>query len=234
MTGQVRETSSNGVKEQQRIDNTREPAPEVQPAEAPKQQFNWCAGVGVWKGGKGLAWGSVHITTLSRSQQLHAPSTWSQTLPHKLPQTLVLLSSRFKAWYPVAIEQDLDPSLPQHAKVLGLDLAIWWDSKASTWRCVCEARSHVCTPLAPGSHTPNHSVLPCNAPPTATPSAVPYFTCLFNPTTLHHPTPRPTTTTLYRAFQDRCPHRLAPLSEGIVDAQSGDLYCNYHGCELHS
>jgi hypothetical protein len=34
-----------------------------------------------------------------------------------------------------------------------------------------------------------------------------------------------------RAFQDRCPHRLAPLSEGIIDAQTGHLYCSYHGCE---
>lgn len=34
-----------------------------------------------------------------------------------------------------------------------------------------------------------------------------------------------------RAFQDRCPHRLAPLSEGILDAKSGELFCSYHGCE---
>lgn len=34
-----------------------------------------------------------------------------------------------------------------------------------------------------------------------------------------------------RAFQDRCPHRLAPLSEGIIDASTGHLYCSYHGCE---
>jgi hypothetical protein len=34
-----------------------------------------------------------------------------------------------------------------------------------------------------------------------------------------------------RAFQDRCPHRLAPLSEGIIDAKTGELYCSYHGCK---
>lgn len=33
----------------------------------------------------------------------------------------------------------------------------------------------------------------------------------------------------WRAFQDCCPHRLAPLSEGRIDDKSGNLYCNYHG-----
>ncbi len=32
----------------------------------------------------------------------------------------------------------------------------------------------------------------------------------------------------WRAFADRCPHRLAPLSEGRID-QEGRIYCNYHG-----
>eukprot|EP00899_Mesostigma_viride_P003131 jgi/Mesvir1/12819/Mv04890-RA.2 len=32
----------------------------------------------------------------------------------------------------------------------------------------------------------------------------------------------------WRAFEDKCPHRLAPLSEGRID-QSGDLMCSYHG-----
>ncbi|GAB4850792.1 hypothetical protein Ancab_030092 [Ancistrocladus abbreviatus] len=30
------------------------------------------------------------------------------------------------------------------------------------------------------------------------------------------------------AFDDRCPHRLAPLSEGRID-ENGDLQCSYHG-----
>jgi len=38
-------------------------------------------------------------------------------------------------------------------------------------------------------------------------------------------------TLVNRAFQDRCPHRLAPLSEGIIDAKTGHLLCNYHGCK---
>jgi phenylpropionate dioxygenase-like ring-hydroxylating dioxygenase large terminal subunit len=33
----------------------------------------------------------------------------------------------------------------------------------------------------------------------------------------------------FRAFEDRCPHRLAPLSEGRVNPESGHLECAYHG-----
>eukprot|EP00879_Flechtneria_rotunda_P000993 GHRR01001127.1.p1 GENE.GHRR01001127.1~~GHRR01001127.1.p1 ORF type:complete len:589 (+),score=133.13 GHRR01001127.1:142-1908(+) len=36
----------------------------------------------------------------------------------------------------------------------------------------------------------------------------------------------------WRAFQDRCPHRLAALSEGRIDDKTGDLYCNYHGWQF--
>uniref|UniRef100_A0A383V820 Rieske domain-containing protein n=1 Tax=Tetradesmus obliquus TaxID=3088 RepID=A0A383V820_TETOB len=71
----------------------------------------------------------------------------------------------FKAWYPVAVLEDLDPALPCQVRLLGMDLAVWWDRTAGQWR----------------------------------------------------------------AFQDRCPHRLAPLSEGRIDDASGHLYCNYHG-----
>jgi pheophorbide a oxygenase len=31
------------------------------------------------------------------------------------------------------------------------------------------------------------------------------------------------------AFEDRCPHRLAQLSEGRIDKETGTLQCNYHG-----
>ncbi|KAF8055112.1 PTC52 [Scenedesmus sp. PABB004] len=31
---------------------------------------------------------------------------------------------------------------------------------------------------------------------------------------------------------DRCPHRLAPLSEGRIDAATGNLMCSYHGWEF--
>ena len=33
----------------------------------------------------------------------------------------------------------------------------------------------------------------------------------------------------WRVFLDRCPHRLAPLSEGRLDPLSGQLMCSYHG-----
>jgi len=32
-----------------------------------------------------------------------------------------------------------------------------------------------------------------------------------------------------QVFRDQCPHRLAPLSEGRVDPESGQLMCSYHG-----
>lgn len=40
----------------------------------------------------------------------------------------------FKAWYPLAVLTDLDPDVPSHAKLLGMNLAVWYDKKASKWR----------------------------------------------------------------------------------------------------
>eukprot|EP00878_Enallax_costatus_P010284 GHUV01010734.1.p1 GENE.GHUV01010734.1~~GHUV01010734.1.p1 ORF type:complete len:207 (+),score=11.18 GHUV01010734.1:261-881(+) len=74
----------------------------------------------------------------------------------------------YKAWYPLAVLHNLDRDVPTHARVLGIDLAVWFDKHASKWR----------------------------------------------------------------VFQDRCPHRLAPLSEGRIDDKSGNLYCNYHGWQF--
>ncbi|MEO0839005.1 MAG: Rieske 2Fe-2S domain-containing protein [Cyanobacteria bacterium J06643_5] len=36
----------------------------------------------------------------------------------------------------------------------------------------------------------------------------------------------------YQVFLDKCPHRLAPLSEGRVDEKTGNLMCSYHGWEF--
>ncbi|KAK9835403.1 hypothetical protein WJX81_007403 [Elliptochloris bilobata] len=33
----------------------------------------------------------------------------------------------------------------------------------------------------------------------------------------------------WRCFQDKCPHRLAPLSEGRIEPSDGTLQCSYHG-----
>ena len=38
----------------------------------------------------------------------------------------------------------------------------------------------------------------------------------------------------YQVFIDKCPHRLAPLSEGRVDEKTGNLMCSYHGWEFDS
>jgi hypothetical protein len=34
-------------------------------------------------------------------------------------------------------------------------------------------------------------------------------------------------------FEDRCPHRLAPLSEGRLEPSTGQLMCSYHGARGH-
>jgi phenylpropionate dioxygenase-like ring-hydroxylating dioxygenase large terminal subunit len=39
---------------------------------------------------------------------------------------------------------------------------------------------------------------------------------------------KPKLSETFRVFLDRCPHRLAPLSEGHIDDQTGNLTCSYH------
>ncbi len=36
----------------------------------------------------------------------------------------------------------------------------------------------------------------------------------------------------YQVFLDRCPHRLAPLSEGKIDEATGSIMCSYHGWQF--
>ena len=45
---------------------------------------------------------------------------------------------------------------------------------------------------------------------------------------------QPSSSSTYQVFLDRCPHRLAPLSEGRIDDKSGNLMCSYHGWEFNS
>jgi phenylpropionate dioxygenase-like ring-hydroxylating dioxygenase large terminal subunit len=42
---------------------------------------------------------------------------------------------------------------------------------------------------------------------------------------------QPRSSSTYQIFLDRCPHRLAPLSEGRID-ESGNLMCSYHGWQF--
>ncbi len=44
---------------------------------------------------------------------------------------------------------------------------------------------------------------------------------------------KPTVSEQYRVFLDQCPHRLAPLSEGRVDQETGNLMCSYHGWQFN-
>jgi phenylpropionate dioxygenase-like ring-hydroxylating dioxygenase large terminal subunit len=43
---------------------------------------------------------------------------------------------------------------------------------------------------------------------------------------------KPINSDRYRVFLDRCPHRLAPLSEGKIDEKTGNLMCSYHGWQF--
>lgn len=45
---------------------------------------------------------------------------------------------------------------------------------------------------------------------------------------------KPPTIEQYCVFLDHCPHRLAPLSEGRVDAKTGQLMCSYHGWQFNA
>ncbi|CAL8461939.1 g1470 [Coccomyxa elongata] len=37
----------------------------------------------------------------------------------------------------------------------------------------------------------------------------------------------------WRCFEDKCPHRLAPLSEGRIEPSNGTLMCSYHGWQFN-
>ncbi|KAF3884900.1 MULTISPECIES: aromatic ring-hydroxylating dioxygenase subunit alpha [Nostocales] len=43
---------------------------------------------------------------------------------------------------------------------------------------------------------------------------------------------KPKSSETFQVFLDRCPHRLAPLSEGRIDDRTGNLMCSYHGWQF--
>ena len=45
---------------------------------------------------------------------------------------------------------------------------------------------------------------------------------------------KPSSSQTYQVFLDRCPHRLAPLSEGRIDDRTGNLMCSYHGWQFEA
>jgi phenylpropionate dioxygenase-like ring-hydroxylating dioxygenase large terminal subunit len=45
---------------------------------------------------------------------------------------------------------------------------------------------------------------------------------------------KPKSSQNYTVFLDRCPHRLAPLSEGRIDDKTDSLMCTYHGWQFDS
>ena len=38
----------------------------------------------------------------------------------------------------------------------------------------------------------------------------------------------------WNVLEDKCPHRLAPLSEGRIEPSDGTLQCSYHGWRFDS
>lgn len=45
---------------------------------------------------------------------------------------------------------------------------------------------------------------------------------------------KPSSSQTYKVFLDRCPHRLAPLSEGRIDDKTNNLMCSYHGWQFEA
>ncbi|ELS03346.1 ring-hydroxylating dioxygenase, large terminal subunit [Xenococcus sp. PCC 7305] len=45
---------------------------------------------------------------------------------------------------------------------------------------------------------------------------------------------KPSSSQTYQVFLDRCPHRLAPLSEGRIDDKTDNLMCSYHGWQFET
>ncbi|WP_445173288.1 Rieske 2Fe-2S domain-containing protein [Microcoleus sp.] len=43
---------------------------------------------------------------------------------------------------------------------------------------------------------------------------------------------KPKSSETFQVFLDRCPHRLAPLSQGRIDDETGSLMCSYHGWQF--
>lgn len=100
---------------------------------------------------------NVHVGGRLRAQTTQAPL---DTESRKEPQVV----DWERQWYPVAVEEELDPKLPHAMRLLGKELVLWRE-RSGSWRC----------------------------------------------------------------FQDACPHRMVPLSEGRIDTDSNTLMCSYHG-----
>ena len=55
-----------------------------------------------------------------------------------------------EAWYPVHYVEDLDKSKPTPFTLLGRDIVIWWDQKASSWSVLEDKCPHRLAPLSEG------------------------------------------------------------------------------------
>ncbi|RVW48756.1 Protochlorophyllide-dependent translocon component 52, chloroplastic [Vitis vinifera] len=53
-------------------------------------------------------------------------------------------------WYPVASVCDLDKRKPHAKRVMGLDVAVWWDRNESEWKVFDDSCAHGLAPLSEG------------------------------------------------------------------------------------
>lgn len=55
-----------------------------------------------------------------------------------------------EAWYPVHYLRDLDKTKPTPFTLLGMDLVLWWDKTAQSWRAFADRCPHRLVPLSEG------------------------------------------------------------------------------------
>ncbi|KAL4308455.1 hypothetical protein GQ457_01G048660 [Hibiscus cannabinus] len=56
----------------------------------------------------------------------------------------------YSQWYPVMPVCDLDKTVPQAKRILGLDLVVWWDRNESEWKVFDDTCPHRLAPLSEG------------------------------------------------------------------------------------
>lgn len=94
---------------------------------------------------------SIHFNNVSRnrfSRDFKARAPANRAVTEGSPATTIIAVTAearpppaspaqfdwYKQWYPVAVLDDLNPAMPCAARLLGIDLVVWWDSAGAMWR----------------------------------------------------------------------------------------------------
>ncbi len=64
-----------------------------------------------------------------------------------------------KHWYPIAVQEFLDPKKPHPVQLLGKDLVIWKDMRSGAWNVFDDACPHRLVPLSEGRVEPDGTIL---------------------------------------------------------------------------